>query len=129
MPLTRDSATAETLNVPVNLVTNDGIGKSIGHITISDSNYGLIFTPDLHDLPPGLHGFHIHENASCTPGMLDGKSVAALAAGGHLDPQKTGKHLGPYDPNGHLGDLPANYADTPAPLGGGGTRIACAIVG
>ena len=34
--------------------------------------------------------------------------VAALAAGGHLDPQKTGKHLGPYA-DGHLGDLPAIY--------------------
>ena len=38
----------------------------------------------------------------------DGKAVAALAAGGHFDPQKTGKHLGPYA-DGHLGDLPAIY--------------------
>lgn len=27
-------------------------------------------------------------------------------AGGHLDPEKTGKHLGPYNDKGHLGDLP-----------------------
>lgn len=40
--------------------------------------------------------------------MKDGKAVAALAAGGHFDPQKTGKHLGPYA-DGHLGDLPPIY--------------------
>ena len=40
--------------------------------------------------------------------MKEGKAVAALAAGGHFDPEKTGKHLGPYA-DGHLGDLPAIY--------------------
>jgi Cu-Zn family superoxide dismutase len=40
--------------------------------------------------------------------MKDGKHVAALAAGGHYDPLKTGKHEGPYG-KGHLGDLPALY--------------------
>ena len=59
-------------------------------------------------MPAGVHGFHVHENGSCEPGMKDGKAVAALAAGGHFDPQKTGKHLGPYA-DGHLGDLPAIY--------------------
>jgi Cu-Zn family superoxide dismutase len=50
----------------------------------------------------------VHEKGSCEPGMKEGKAVAALAAGGHFDPQKTGKHLGPYA-DGHLGDLPAIY--------------------
>lgn len=35
--------------------------------------------------------------------MKDGKAVPALAAGGHLDPNKTGVHLGPYNDKGHLG--------------------------
>ncbi len=30
-----------------------------------------------------------------------------MAAGGHLDPQHTGKHSGPYTDQGDLGDLPA----------------------
>lgn len=86
----------------------------------------------------------------------------ALAAGGHYDPDKTGKHLGP-EGGGHKGDLPKitaradgsvkevmyikglnaadfkdrslmihaggdNYSDDPAPLGGGGARIACGII-
>lgn len=101
-------AQAATVDVEMNLVTGQGIGQEIGKITISETPYGLLFTPQLKALPAGVHGFHVHEKGSCEPGMKDGKAVAALAAGGHLDPQKTGKHLGPYA-DGHLGDLPAIY--------------------
>ncbi|MDU3934106.1 MAG: superoxide dismutase [Cu-Zn] SodC, partial [Serratia liquefaciens] len=101
-------AQAATVDVDMNLVTGQGIGQDIGKVTISETPYGLLFTPQLKALPAGVHGFHVHEKGSCEPGMKDGKAVAALAAGGHLDPQKTGKHLGPYA-DGHLGDLPAIY--------------------
>ena len=40
----------------------------------------------------------------------------AQAAGGHLDPAKTGRHEGPYG-NGHLGDLPAIYVDADGKAG------------
>ncbi|HGM5582311.1 TPA: superoxide dismutase [Cu-Zn] SodC [Pseudomonas putida] len=103
-------AHAATLDVPVNLVSADGTATPIGQVGISESAYGLVFTPKLNGLPAGVHGFHVHENGSCAPGMKDGKAVAALAAGGHFDPAKTGKHLGPYG-NGHLGDLPALYVN------------------
>lgn len=99
---------AATVEVPVNSVSAEGVGQSVGTITISETEYGLLFTPNLKSLPQGIHGFHVHEKGSCDAGMKDGKSVAALAAGGHFDPEKTGKHLGPYA-NGHLGDLPALY--------------------
>ncbi|MBC3212236.1 superoxide dismutase family protein [Serratia fonticola] len=102
-------AQAATVDVEMNLVTGQGIGQDIGKITISETPYGLLFTPQLKALPAGVHGFHVHEKGSCEPGMKEGKAVAALAAGGHFDPEKTGKHLGPYDANGHLGDLPAIY--------------------
>ncbi|WP_156292186.1 superoxide dismutase family protein [Serratia oryzae] len=101
-------AQAATVDVEMNLVTAQGIGQDIGKITISETPYGLLFTPQLMALPGGVHGFHVHEKGSCEPGIKDGKAVAALAAGGHFDPQKTGKHLGPYA-DGHLGDLPAIY--------------------
>jgi Cu-Zn family superoxide dismutase len=39
-----------------------------------------------------------------------GKVVAAQAAGGHLDPVKTGHHEAPSG-KGHLGDLPALTVD------------------
>ncbi len=103
------SAQAASLDVPVNLVSADGAPKPIGSVHIEETDYGLLFTPKLTDLPAGVHGFHVHENGSCDAGMKDGAKVAALAAGGHFDPEKTAKHLGPYDKNGHLGDLPALY--------------------
>lgn len=155
------AAFADTV-VQMNLVDEKGIGADVGTITISESRYGLVFTPALRGLPPGLHGFHVHENPSCAPLEKDGKMVAALAAGGHLDPAQTGRHDTPWG-DGHLGDLPPlyiaadgtarqpvlgprlkaadvaarslmvhvggdNHADHPAPLGGGGARMACGVV-
>lgn len=99
---------AEDVVVKVNLVSEEGIGKEIGTITASDSKFGLILTPQLSDLTPGLHGFHVHDKPDCSNAMKDGKAVPALAAGGHYDPAKAGKHEGPYG-NGHIGDLPALY--------------------
>lgn len=99
-------AVASTITIPVNEALATGQGKLLGNITVSETPYGLLFTPNLSGLAPGIHGFHIHENPSCMPAMKDGKTVPALMAGGHLDPEKTGKHLGPYDDSGHLGDLP-----------------------
>jgi Cu-Zn family superoxide dismutase len=148
--------------VKMNIVDAEGGSKAVGTITATNSGYGLILKPALTGLPPGLHGFHVHEKPSCAPGMKDGKMEAAHTAGGHLDPASTGRHEGPYG-QGHLGDLPAlyvapdgkadypvlaprlktsdlqghsimihaggdNHADHPAPLGGGGARIACGIV-
>ncbi|PMY62137.1 MULTISPECIES: superoxide dismutase family protein [Pseudomonas] len=102
------TAHAASLNVPMNLVSADGAPQAIGTVRVSETPYGLLFTPDLKALPAGVHGFHVHENGSCAAGTKDGVKIAALAAGGHFDPQKTGKHLGPYG-DGHLGDLPALY--------------------
>lgn len=78
-------------------------GKLIGTITATDTKYGLLLTPHLTGLTPGAHGFHVHQNPSC--------DNDCMAAGGHLDPQHTGKHLGPYNDNGHLGDLPVLMVD------------------
>jgi len=153
---------ASDVVVTMNLVNEQGVGKSIGTITITESPIGLVFTPKLTDLTPGNHGFHVHQNPDCAAGMKDGKQVPGLAAGGHYDPAATGKHEG-HEGKGHLGDLPVltvgadgtastavtaprlkmsdvkgrslmihaggdNYADLPAPLGGGGARIACGVI-
>ncbi len=102
---------AADVAVTMNNVDAQGTGASVGIILVSETPYGVLFTPALSGLPPGAHGFHLHENASCAPKEKDGKPVAALAAGGHFDPAKTGKHEGPYG-NGHLGDLPAIVVST-----------------
>lgn len=91
----------------VYLTQTEGRGKKIGEVQFSDSPQGLLIDVNLHDLPPGEHGFHIHENASCAAAEDEnGNLQPALAAGGHYDPEHTGKHLGPHG-HGHLGDLPA----------------------
>lgn len=155
------SAMADT-KVQLSIVDANGVGSSVGLVTISESKYGLVFTPSLKGLPPGIHGFHLHQNPSCDPKEKDGKMVPALAAGDHYDPFDTNRHDTPWG-EGHLGDLPAifvdaegnasqpvfaprikatdiagrslmvhmggdNHADHPAPLGGGGVRMACGII-
>jgi len=92
----------------MNLATAEGPGNSIGAITVSQTSYGVLLAPDLKGLPPGVHGFHLHQNPDCAPKEQEGKMVPALAAGGHYDPAKSGVHEGPYG-NGHLGDLPTIF--------------------
>lgn len=99
-------AQAETLEVKMNTVNAQGVGESIGSVRIESNQYGLVFRPQLSGLEPGAHGFHIHAQGSCEPAEKDGQTMAAGAAGGHWDPQNTGKHGEPWG-DGHLGDLPA----------------------
>ncbi len=91
-------------------VDEKGVGASVGQVTISESKYGLVFSPALKGLTPGVHGFHVHQNPSCDAVEKDGKMVPALAAGGHYDPSDTKRHDTPWG-NGHLGDLPALFVD------------------
>lgn len=156
-------AWAADLHANMALATPAGPGASVGTITVSETPQGVVFKTDLKGLPPGPHGFHVHEGTSCQPSTANNQPVPAGAAGGHLDPGHTAKHLGPSG-EGHLGDLPVlnvaadgtakesltapriksldairgralmihaggdNYSDEPAPLGGGGARIACGIL-
>lgn len=139
--------------ITVVLYGTDHAKINYGTLVFADSSYGLVITPHLTQLPPGPHGFHLHEQPNC--------DAHGMAAGGHFDPEKTNQHQGPYK-TGHLGDLPVlfidsdgnantpllapklttkqlkglsvmihqggdNYNDTPK-LGGGGPRIACGVV-
>ena len=92
-------------------VSHEGTETRIGAIKVEQTDYGVLFTPNLSGLTPGLHGFHVHALGNCGPMEKDGHMVAGMAAGGHYDPEKTNSHKGPYG-DGHLGDLPALFADT-----------------
>jgi len=102
--LTSAAYAADT--VTMHLVTPEGTGDEIGTVTLEDTSGGLLITPKLKGLSEGEHGFHVHQNPSCDPGDKEGTKVAGLAAGGHYDPNDTGKHLGPEATDGHQGDLP-----------------------
>lgn len=145
---------AEQLTIPVWVISDQAKEQPIGTITLQDTKYGVLITPNLHGLPQGTHGFHVHEKPSC--------AKAGMEAGGHFDPLHKEQHKGPYQ-DGHLGDLPVlivnqdgtatlpilaprftvknmydhalmihqgadNYADTPEKLGGGGKRMACGVI-
>ena len=96
---------AADLTVTMLKATQSGTGASLGTVTISNTDGGAAFKLALHGLPPGPHGFHAHENANCDPTFINGVRIPAGAAGGHFDPDETGKHEGPMG-EGHLGDLP-----------------------
>jgi len=99
-------STAEAvITVDMHLIDANGVGKSVGTVRAEDGPGGLALSTDLKGLPPGEHGFHVHENPNCAAKEKDGKPTAGLAAGGHYDPHKTGKHEGPRGA-GHVGDLP-----------------------
>ncbi len=97
--------------VTLNTVDAKGVGIKVGEVTITESAYGLVLTPALEKLAPGIHGFHLHQNPSCEAQEKDGKVTPALAAGGHYDPKKSNKHGAPWG-DGHLGDLPPLYVTT-----------------
>lgn len=147
----------------MNKVTVEGVGDAVGTVSVSMSPAGAVFNVNLKGLPPGAHGFHLHENGACGPGPVNGTVAPAGAAGGHWDSAHAGKHEGPTG-TGHIGDLPVldvaadggavktltaphvkdleavrghalvvhaggdNFSDQPAPLGGGGARIACGVI-
>lgn len=98
-------ARAQELSVTMHKATQDGTGEDLGTITIASSADGAIFKLKLHGLRPGAHGFHVHENDNCGPTLLNDIRIPAGAAGGHWDPDFSGKHEGP-EGSGHLGDLP-----------------------
>ena len=58
---------------------------------------GVLVEAKVRGLSPGPHGFHIHENGTCSPTFA--------AAGGHFDPTHPGD-LENVDHPWHLGDLP-----------------------
>lgn len=104
------SSVAADLVVPMHLVDEKGVGVSVGKVTITESKYGLVLTPAMQGLKPGVHGFHVHQSGSCEPKEKDGKMIAAGAAGGHYDPAGSNVHGTPWG-EGHLGDMPALYVD------------------
>lgn len=98
-------AHAESISATLYKATDSGNGDELGIVTFLDDGDGITITTDLKGLPPGQRGFHVHEKPDCSPMVKDGKTTHAGAAGGHYDPDKTGKHLGP-EGGGHKGDLP-----------------------
>lgn len=108
--LTGAAGAAET-TVTLRAALPEGDGPELGTITLRVAGEGTLIVPDLHGIPAGLHGFHLHEKGDCQPARKGGEVLPAGAAGDHYDPHDGESHTGPYDQSGHRGDLPALYAD------------------
>lgn len=142
---TSNDNSVDNFKVKINQVSPSGVGAELGTVTVTAaSGGGVEFTPDLHDLLPGEHGFRLHEKPSCDSGSQNGVMMAALAAGGSMDdlPKLT------IDDKGFatvpvvakqlkLADLKGRslviYSDKRSegeepPLKGGGSKVACGVI-
>jgi superoxide dismutase, Cu-Zn family len=76
----------------------DAQGQKVAMAALSSVRGGVRIVLTATNLPPGVHGFHIHNVGRCDP-------PGFTSAGGHFNP--TMKMHGKDNPMGpHLGDLP-----------------------
>jgi len=79
-------------------VLRNGSGAEVGKVTLREDDKKLKLHVEVHGLPAGMHGMHLHMTGKC-----DGPDFQT--AGGHLNPGGTMQH-GHKNPKGpHLGDL------------------------
>jgi Cu-Zn family superoxide dismutase len=98
-PAARGAPAEATPQPPTTLtvVMHDLRGRTVGHVTLTDSPHGLLIRGTLRNLPRGTHALHFHETGKCEPPFK--------SAGAHYNP--TQKSHGVLDPAGHhAGDLP-----------------------
>ena len=56
---------AESVKVPVNKISGEGVGEAIGFVTFADDGKGgMDITVELAGIAPGGHGMHVQENGS-----------------------------------------------------------------
>lgn len=77
----------------------DASGATVGEVElVAAPAGGVLLVARLANLPPGIHGFHIHRTGACEPPSFD-------SAGGHFNPH--GDDHGVLAHGGrHAGDLP-----------------------
>ena len=92
-------ATSASAQQPATVRANvqDAQGKPAGTVTLAQYPRGVLIRAELSGLPPGWHGFHVHQTGKCeAPGFQ--------SAGGHFD---AGGHKHGFEAAGtHAGDLP-----------------------
>ena len=97
----------------VAVITPTTGNKVGGKVTFTQTDAGVKVVADVSDLPPGKHGFHIHEYGDTSD------AAKAMSTGGHFDPEGTHHHelVAPEHPEHpdaaphHAGDMGNLTAD------------------
>lgn len=77
----------------------DQQGRTIGTATLIETPSGVLIRAEVANLPPGVHGFHVHEVGKCDP------ASKFESAGGHYNPTGA-KHGYMVEGGPHAGDMP-----------------------
>lgn len=96
------SSAASAQDAPATAAMKSAEGKDVGTVTFTQTKSGLLhLLVEMTDLPPGAHGFHIHEKGACEG---DFESAGGHYAGGgeHGFNVEKGPHAGDF-PNVHVG--------------------------
>ena len=96
MAMDDTASQAAASQATADLMTADG--TPVGTVTVTgDEASGLTVMIEAMDMPPGMHGVHIHTTGACAPDFT--------AAGGHWNPEDS-MHGLEGDPGQHAGDMP-----------------------
>lgn len=82
--------------VHVKLMNTEGV--EVGKAVLTQLDEGVEIELEAWDLPPGVHGYHIHEKGICEPPTFE-------SAGAHFNPTEA-KHGFDHPEGPHAGDLP-----------------------
>jgi Cu-Zn family superoxide dismutase len=77
--------------------------KVSGTVTFTEAADGVQVRAEISGLPPGNHGFHVHEFGDCS-------AADATSAGAHFNPTNK-PHAGPESAERHVGDMGNVQAD------------------
>lgn len=80
----------------------DAQGKKIGTAILKQTPAGVLVSVEASGLPPGEHGFHIHETGTCDP------DEGFKTAGGHFNPRSR-EHGFDVEGGHHAGDMPNQF--------------------